>query len=360
MKIVVNNIAASSGGALSVLESFYSYIKNNLTNQGIEWVFLLSDTFIEETVNIEIKLLPNVKKKWINRLKFDFIDGKKIIEDLSADIVISMQNTIIKGLRIPQILYVHQSIPFQKKKRFSFLKKSERKLAVYQHIIGRIISDSIRSSDYTIVQTQWMKRSILEKCNVSNDKIVVLFPELNDISTIQCEYEHNKEFFYPANNMIYKNHNLIYSAIRELNNRHCLDFNVYVTIEEDQFTSSNIHYLGKLIRNDVIRMYSETILIFPSYIETIGLPLIEASLSGSIIFVADCEYSREVLEGYENAYFFNPFKYEELADLMQSAINKKIKRIKSIDYASFVLNNNEGWNKLTRIIHNLYSNEIKT
>ena len=79
-----------------------------------------------------------------------------------------------------------------------------------------------------------------------------------------------------------------------------------------------------LSREDLYQAYVDNILIFPSYIETIGLPLLEAQYTNTLIFAADCPYSREVLEGYHNAYFFHPFQPQELADLMHKAIKGEI------------------------------------
>lgn len=77
--------------------------------------------------------------------------------------------------------------------------------------------------------------------------------------------------------------------------------------------------------------YCKSALIFPSYIETVGLPLVEAMSVGAVILAADCEYAHEVLDGYENAFLFDPFKPAELAGLMNSCIDKRITRTINID-----------------------------
>ena len=41
MRIVVNDIAASKGGALTVLKDFYNCVRENDTEN--EWIFLLGD-----------------------------------------------------------------------------------------------------------------------------------------------------------------------------------------------------------------------------------------------------------------------------------------------------------------------------
>lgn len=72
--------------------------------------------------------------------------------------------------------------------------------------------------------------------------------------------------------------------------------------------------------------YCMSALIFPSYIETVGLPLVEAMSVGAVILAADCEYAHEVLDGYENAFFFDPFKPAKLVELMILYIDKRITR----------------------------------
>ena len=111
MRIVVNDIAASSGGALTVLTDFYQYLIDS--NDQNEWIFLLGNVELKETEHIRVINLPDIKlSKW-RKLCFDFVFGKNIIKKLNPDVVFSMQNIITFGVRCPQIVYVHQPLPFQ-------------------------------------------------------------------------------------------------------------------------------------------------------------------------------------------------------------------------------------------------------
>ena len=49
-------------------------------------------------------------------------------------------------------------------------------------------------------------------------------------------------------------------------------------------------------------------------------------MAGTVVLASDTPFSREVLAGYENAYFFDPFKPEQLADLMSGVLEKRIQR----------------------------------
>ena len=85
-----------------------------------------------------------------------------------------------------------------------------------------------------------------------------------------------------------------------------------------------IKHCGLLNKADLYQAYADNIMLFPSYIETIGLPLLEAQSVNALIFAADCQYARESLDGYQNAYFFHPFAPEQLAELMKQAIEGNI------------------------------------
>ena len=123
MKIAVINVAASSGGALSVLKEFYSYIRNNRQNnngQDLEWLFLVTTPQLEEDEHIKVINFPWIKESWFHRAFWDFYVAPRIIQDYDADIVFSMQNVCIPRIKIPQVLYVHQPLPFQNVKSFPF------------------------------------------------------------------------------------------------------------------------------------------------------------------------------------------------------------------------------------------------
>lgn len=343
MRIVVNDIAASTTGALSILKDFYHYIAEH--DKEHEWIFLLGDAYIEETERIQVKVLSEVKKSWSERLKFDFLTGAAYIRALNPDVVFSMQNTLTRGYHGKQVVYVHQPLGFQKTKKFSFLKSEEREYAVYQYIIGAMIDSAVRHADKTIVQTEWMRQAVIEKTKVSPEKVVKILPDIKfdfPESIEEKKMLQMNRFFFPSGDILYKNHQCILEAAELLRKENITDFEIAFTLTEQEAADSlkckdsavkqNISYRGRMTREEVYRLYYERILIFPSYIETFGYPPAEARQAGDIIFASDCPFCHEVLEGYADAYYFNPFKPEELAALMKRAMNGEIKK-KAIEKA---------------------------
>lgn len=322
MRIVVNNIAASTGGAMTVLRDFYRCVCEQDTEN--EWVFLLGDRYFEETDNVKIIPMKEIKKSGVKKLLFDFVTGRKFISSLKPDVVFSMQNIITFGLKVPQVVYVHQPLPFQQTKRFSLYKKTERKLAVYQRWIGRIIKYAVRKSTRVIVQTEWMKEAVCKQCGIAPDKVYRVLPQVKTIPIDPNAVLQTNQFFYPTGASLYKNNDLIFDACEILNEKEPVYDVVLTTVSARK--CKNVRCVGRIPYEDVVEKYQTNVVLFPSYIETFGYPLAEARQAGTIVLASDTAFSREVLAGYENAYFFDPFQPQELAALMEQVIRGDIVR----------------------------------
>lgn len=316
MRIVVNDIAASTGGAMTVLRDFYRCVCENDTEN--EWIFLLGEKYFEETDNVKIIPMPNIKKSGVKKLLFDFVTGRNFISSLKPDVVFSMQNIITFGIKVPQVTYIHQSIPFQTVKKFSFFKGNERKLAVIQHIIGCMIKRSAKKSDCVIVQTEWMKEAVCKQCYLPADRVRVVMPQVKSFENVTETDFDPTAFFYPTAPGIYKNNVAVFTASEQLEQKK-LKFHVTLTLPKEMSRGS-VNCVGRLPYDEVVAKYHTSTLLFPSYIETFGYPLAEARQAGTVVLASDTAFSREVLAGYSNAYFFNPFKPQELTALMERVI----------------------------------------
>lgn len=351
MRIVVNDIAASSGGALTVLKSFYRYVRD--FDQGNEWIFLLGGDLLDETSHIRTIVLPEVKNSWLRRLYFDLISGRRLISQLMPDSVLSLQNTYTYGLRCPQIVYVHQSLPFQRSQTFRPWRRDERLLAVYQYFIGAVIKQSIRRSDHVIVQTRWMRDAIREQVGKESVRVTCVPPDRDDLSayTLKRSINSSANFIYPTADHIYKNNGCVYSACRLLRSQGVVDFKVTMTLAPPS-PDPNVESIGRVPREQVLRVLSRSALVFPSLIETYGLPLAEARALGATVLAADLPYAREALEGYENAYYFDPSSPEELATLMKKVIGGTLvkTRATSGDRSSDCSSETAAWSQVLEVL----------
>lgn len=321
MKILVYDVAAEHGGALEILKKVYEYAKLDKKNN---WIFLLSKVKFENCDNISIYNYNIVKKSWFHRLFFDKFTAPKIIKNENPDLVLNLQNIAIK-CKCQQYLYMHQSLPFIDYK-FSI---KHKKLFVYQNIIGRMIKKSCKKVDKIIIQTKWIRDAIIRECKIEKDKFI-LSPPTIDKSLLVTHIDNAQNLYiFPANGAFYKNHSTIVSACSELNKQGFQDYNIIFTLkgDENEFIKTlyeksvleklNIEWRGRMNIEDIYSLYKDYGLIFSSYIETFGLPILEAKLSKAPILVAETPFSKEILEGYDKVKYFEKFDYKNLAKLIK-------------------------------------------
>ena len=329
MTITVIAVAAESYGALTVLKELYG---EAVTHKEHRWKFILSAHHVEPVDNVEVIVQPQVKKSWIVRLFWELFRAKRVVAMTRADVILSLQNMLVFGCPKPQMLYLHNVIPFQNVKRFSLLKREERYYAVYQHLIGRLIKFSVKSADVVVVQSFWLKDVLLNKLRKGREQSVIVAPtEINTQGMVSVDMPDNirlsiRRFIYPAAPSLFKNHRCLIEAVKILRERNYRNFSVDMTLNDNEIekTEECINTIGFIPRNKLLQKYKEYALVFPSYIESYGLPLAEARAVGAVILAADCAYAREVLSEYPNALFFNPFKPEELAQQMAKVLDGQI------------------------------------
>lgn len=330
MRIMVFDVPAESGGALTILKQYYDRAVEDKNN---EWIFIISTPYLKETKNVKIIRYPWIKKSWMHRIFFDNFIAHKLVKKNNIDKILSLQNVIIPHIKVHQTVYVHNAIPFS---AYKFRLNENKLLWIYQNIIGRSIFKSIKEANKVIVQTQWMKNKCIDKIGKNSDDIEVITPQIDiEIKNYFIEAKETlTTFFYPASAVEFKNHKIIVDACLELKKKNINNYNILFTLKGNENKSIEelyrcvkenklpIEFIGYISKEKVMDFYSKSILLFPSYLETVGLPLIEAKLHNTYIIASDCEFSHEILDGYDKVYYFDYTNYNTLYMLLMKFIKK--------------------------------------
>jgi glycosyltransferase involved in cell wall biosynthesis len=89
--------------------------------------------------------------------------------------------------------------------------------------------------------------------------------------------------------------------------------------------AEHIHLLGEVPYADIRRYYQEaSLVVFPSYLETFGIPVIEALASDVPLVASDIPIFREIAG--DAAFYADPYRPESLADAMQEALSSETAR----------------------------------
>lgn len=345
--IVINATAIVSSGSMSILKDFISYVLQ-LESQFYYFVLFTCTNSVFVTQK-NIKVFEINKQDWLARIAWDKKGLQSICEKegIIPDILVSFQNTCSrftgKYKNIRQLVYFHNVLPVEDY-HWNPFKRQERILFLYRHIYGFFVNRWNKNA-YYVVQLQYVKDKFHKKfSNIKTEKVYVIRPNLPkiDIETIEKKsvFENKKIFIYPATPFEYKNHKIILDAVELLKNEEpeiAEKMKIMFTVPRDSQVaqSVSVRRLGKIVNCIGSNPYEELLsyykrcdaLLFPSKIESFGLPLVEAALFGVPIIAADLPYAREVLENYEGATFADVDNAEmwmkQIKQLLQS--NKKYK-----------------------------------
>jgi glycosyltransferase involved in cell wall biosynthesis len=135
--------------------------------------------------------------------------------------------------------------------------------------------------------------------------------------------------FYPAAGYPHKNHRVLHSIAESLA-RSCIDIKPRILITLDRETASRhsfpdiVENLGHLSSDSVQQVYRDCDgLFFPSLLESLGLPLVEAICAGLPIVCSDLPYARWLCG--DQAVYFDPLDPSDAC----RAINELHKKITS-------------------------------
>lgn len=327
MNILVLDVAAKETGAKTVLNEYFNRFNEDHNNN---YFFCLSTIKLDNSSNVTVLNYPWVADNWFKRLIFEMFTIRKIVKDKKIEKIFSLQNIVCFFVKCDQDIYLQNCLPFTKHK-FKLLRYP--KLWFYQNIYKLIVKKSIKISKTVIVQTEWMKKEIVNRWKINETKILVE----NCLINVKVDNYFNinnwkNEFIYPATSEPYKNHICIFKAAKILVDKGIHNFKIYLTINESELSKNcailyqnlrnQIVCCGRIEYNELIKMYGECILIFPSYIETVGLPLLEAKEFKDYIISADETFSREILSNYKNVSFFEYSDYSKLSDIIIDLIER--------------------------------------
>ncbi len=361
--IFVNATAARESGSLSILNQYVTYLSQELLNE--EYIIFVDYEYTYPSIH-NVLFVPTDTRDWCKRLIWDYWGIKRWIvnEKIEPELTISFQNTRV-NIDVPQIVYYHQSLVTAPVKWNPFVKK-EFTLFMYKHFYSWFVKRGIRDNTHFVVQTLSMKDAFLEKFKINRSNISVIRPNVqnidyDDITTINFKND-EIHLLYPATALVYKNHIQLVHALSILNNNNYsklkrikIHFTISETSDkvllkqiEDYGLMNNFVFEGKLTYEKMLSFYKSCHgLLFPSYVETFGLPLIEASGAGLRVIVSDLSYARDVVGNYDGAKFVEHNNAKSWAFEIQSICDNPMK------YKPITQSNENSWSKLSTLANHL-------
>ncbi|MBR1639809.1 MAG: glycosyltransferase [Treponema sp.] len=334
--IIVSAVNLVEGGGLSILKKCVQEFSTfNKDNKYTIYILVHSISLLPEYKNITYIAYPKAKKNWLFRAFYEYIYFYFLSLKYQPIVWLSLHD-ITPNVRVKYLYtYMHNSSPFFKKPKGLKLNWKFNLFVIFYRYLYCL---NVKKTTACIVQQNWFRYKISELCKQPKEKIIVAKPENEKklLSSYDGKFQKNQFFFnsYPRD---FKNFEIICKASDILNRDRELidDWNIFLTIDgsENKYSHNivekykcdkHLHFLGLLTRDECEEYYrSSECLIFPSLLETWGLPISEYKLYEKKMILADLPYAYEAASGAKQVSFFDPLNEMQLAEIIKSVITNQ-------------------------------------
>lgn len=336
--IVFSGINLFEGGPLSIYYDCLDAVLELGLNKKYHIVaFVHKKTLFSKYENvIEIIELPKSRSSYLMRCYYEYFYFSKISEREHVDLWISLHDMTPRVKADRLYTYCHNSTPFMKKdiRKVKYSLKNVLMSYFYKYLY-RI---NIKSANGIIVQQDWMRQAFLKMYPIENVIVArprVVLGKTNKIVKTKNSLSGKKIFIYASFPRFFKNFEIICQAANKIDKLGSWEYEVWLTIDgsENQYAADiynkykdNLHikWLGIQKREKLFELYAQSdCMIFPSHLETWGLPISEYKLTGKDILLVDLPYTHETLGTYDKVMFFKEDDSKTLAQEMILTIQGK-------------------------------------
>jgi glycosyltransferase involved in cell wall biosynthesis len=328
-KIVLSGVNCVSGGILSVFqEALYSVVRQYGADYEIVAIVHRRDLFaVDNVVYFEY---PAVKASWLRRLWFEYKTLSTISNQVQPKLWLSMHDMSPNVNADIRAVYCHNPSPFYPfHLREALLDPTFGLFTLFYRYLYGI---NIGKNDFVIVQQDWIRKEFQRAYGIRN--VIVAQPAVNALRIGPEDDERSSSsyrMFYPSLPRTFKNFDVILAASKILEDSGFFSFELWLTLDgsENRYaaevrkkysTLRSVRWLGFLSRQRVFDFYGKAdCLLFPSKLETWGLPITEFKTTGKPIMAADLPYAHETVGTYWQCAFFDPDDPVRLAEIMRKA-----------------------------------------
>lgn len=334
-RLVISGINIFEGGCLSVFrDCIDTLLRLNLDREYEITAFVHAKKLFLADDRIKWIELPDSRKHYYRRLYYEYIYFHKYSKDKDIEIWISIHDMTPRVFTAHLFTYCHNPSPFLKSSLKCFrYSPANFWFSLFYKYLYRI---NISKNDAVIVQQDWLRQAFYKMYPVKS--IIVARPvtatggKKRWFNGAERAEGAPFTFIFASLPRFFKNFEVICEACKRLPEN--LFYQVLLTLDgtENQYSRDIyrrycahpcIKWIGLQPRERLLELYRRSdCLIFPSKLETWGLPISEYKETGNPILLADLPYAHETIGTYDKVRFFHPDKPEELAGAMRQVIQK--------------------------------------
>jgi glycosyltransferase involved in cell wall biosynthesis len=321
VKLVISAVNLTEGGPLTVLREVVQAAVSFFPDWQVH-VLVHERGLLRAPGAIEIPF-PRSKRSWLYRLYLEWFVFGRVAAALQPDVWLSMHDITPRVGSTRQYVYCHNPSPFCdvpiEGERF------DRTFRLFRRYYGYLYGIFIKRNAAVIVQQDWLRDEFVRRYGVG--RVIVAYPQTSAVHSTRL-VRRPIRFIYPALARPHKNFEVLGDCAERLERDPRWKGEFLVTIDGTEnayaadilarFRSSrSLRFIGRQSPEQLDALYAECdALVFPSKLETWGLPLTEAKTRGLPILAADLHYAHETVGTCSSVRFFDPSDASALAALV--------------------------------------------
>lgn len=353
--VVISAVNIRKGGTLTILRDCLRSASALCPDCRV--IALVHDRSLCDFPGIEYVEMPDTVKSWSRRLWCEYVTMRKLsLKFGPVHVWLSLHDTTPRVKAEHRAVYCQTSFPFLKPKIQDLV--FDPKIFLFTLFTRFAYRVGVHSNDYLISQTGWFRAGLSEMLSFPSEKIIVFPPERSS-SVLDPSVHVKPQFIFPATPDCHKNFEVLCEAARlleaELGKGR---FKVVLTINgtENRYSRwirrkwgavESIDFHGFVSREALVALYSESAaLVFPSRVETWGLPISEYSSLQRPMILADLPYAHETASGCSAVSFFNPDDPKALASRMKAVLDADLSLFSDVSQTVAESPSVEDWRSL--------------
>lgn len=364
--IAVSAVNIRKGGTLTILRECLAYL-SGLSHQ-YRIVALVHDRSALLYPGIEYVELDWCTRSWLHRLWAEYVTMHRISRHIvpSGEKVflwLSLHDTTPRVLAEHRAVYCHTSFPFMKIKWRDFL--MDYKIPLFALLTKYSYRINVHRNDWLIVQQDWFRDALSRKVGFPSERTIVFPATFGSDLDVQSIGTDVPLFLYPSTPDCHKNFELLCRAAEIVEQRLGKGrFRVVLTIsgKENRYSRwlkekwgsvDSIDFGGILLKSVLANRYAEaSCLVFPSRVESWGLPVSEFLPYSKPMMLADMPYAHETSAGAAGVAFVDLHDADALAELMIRFISGDRSAFHPVPAHNYNAPFADGWERLFNMLLN--------
>ncbi len=328
--LIVSAVNIIQGGTLTILIESLDAAAEYLSD---EWniVAIVHDVQLIKNPRVQLVAFPDSKRSWLRRVIFEWWYVGRWSKNLKVDLWLSLHDITPRVRAKRQAVYCHNPSPFY---RLSFREAIlDPKFMLFNLFYKYLYRINMHRNFAVVVQQDWLRVAFR---NIYNHRNIIVAHPVQPRISLHSEVNRNKTIFlYPTLSRFFKNIEVLCQAAASLPDQIQDQIEIRLTIDgSESWYARNLkhsfghvkalRFIGRQNRSEMAMQYSQCdVVLFPSKLETWGLPISEAKTLGKALLVADLPYAHETVGTYSLVSFLHPDDVVGWANAIQAITTKK-------------------------------------